>query len=135
MDRRRLILLAALVLAVSAVVASLSAPQRDDSSEDSTRETAPGSIAEPTGPTRELTLDAGRPRTVTVVPGTHVLLRVEVPEAGEVTIPGLGLDRAAEPGTPAAFDILAEKPGRFDVAFRSIGGDRPRRAATLVVEG
>jgi hypothetical protein len=134
MGRRRLILLAALVLGVSAIVASLSTPERDGSSDQPPEEARPGRTREPTGPTRELTVDARRPRRVAIEAGTHVVLHVEVPEAGEVTIPGLGLDRAAEPGTPALFDILADRPARFDIAFRPIGG-RPRRAATLVVEG
>jgi hypothetical protein len=136
MARRRLILLAALVLGVSAMVTALSTPPGDGSGGETERESGGSTGTAPPRPARELrelTVNASEPRTVTVARGTHVLLRIEVAEAGEVAIPRLGLTGFGEPGTPAAFDILAERPGRYEVTFDP-AGQEPRQAGTLVVD-
>jgi hypothetical protein len=130
MDRRRLLLLAALALGVSALIASLSAAPPDGSDGDPAPSTTAESPAR-TGPTRKLALNAARPETQRVARGTHLVLSVEVPGPGEVSVPELGLSANAEPGTPAAFDILAEREGSYDVAFVPAGGET-RRAGRRV---
>jgi hypothetical protein len=132
MDRRRVLLLAALVLGTAALIASLSTPQGGGSDNDS----PPGpsqTTTEAAEPTRELRLDVTRRSIITIARGSHVVLRVEVPEPGEVAIPELGLTGNAAPGTPARFDVLAERTGRYDLIFVPAGGES-RRAGTLVVE-
>jgi hypothetical protein len=132
MDRRRVLLLAALVLGTSALIASLSAP-RDRGSGGEPPAGAPTTTAPSARPTPEARLDAARPGVVTVARGSHVVLQVEVPEPGEVAIPRLGLTASGQPGTPARFDILAERTGRYGVEFVPTGA-ASRRAGTLVVQ-
>jgi len=55
----------------------------------------------------------GRTRAVTV----------EVKKPGQVKLQGLGLSAAAEPLTPARFDVFAGDPGRHDVRFDPVSGD------------
>jgi hypothetical protein len=129
--RRAMLLFAAVVLGLSAVIASLSSTPGGDSRQDVSVRT-PAERPQPTGPTRELTFDAARPRTRSVARGTHVVIRIATPEPGEVAIPPLGLSGTAAPGTPASFDVLAERPGRFDIGFAAVAG-ATRRAGTLVV--
>jgi hypothetical protein len=132
MDRRRVLLLAALVLGTAALIASLSTP-RDDPSDDDPPPEPTRTTPDATEPTRELRLDVTRRTVITVARGSHVVLRVEVPEPGEVAIPELGLTANAQPGTPATFDVLAERTGRHELTFVPAGGEL-RRAGTLVVE-
>jgi hypothetical protein len=59
---------------------------------------------------------------------------VEVETPGMVTIPKLGVSAAAEATTPARFDLLADKAGRYAIEFEPAAGDESRRAGTLVVK-
>jgi hypothetical protein len=132
--RRGWILIVGAVLLMAAVTASLApAPRETDDgrSDQPPPATRPPENRAP-GAVRELAIDARRPATEEVARGTHVVLRVSVPSAGEVTVPGLGLTGFASPGTPAVFDLLAERTGRFDVMLEAAEGE-PRRAGTLVV--
>jgi hypothetical protein len=49
-----------------------------------------------------------------------------VPEPGEVLLEGLGLRQAADPLTPARFELLAGPPGGHDVTFVPVAGDTRR---------
>ena len=49
-------------------------------------------------------------------------------------MPGLGLVQAVEPGTPAVFDVLATRPGRYDVAFEPVVGRAVRIGRVIVSE-
>ena len=134
MRRRACILIAAAVLLMAAVTASLMPAPRegtDDGGDAAPPATQPAP-SRPPGDDRELEMDVARPATEEVARGTHVILRVSAPAAGEVTIPRLGLSGFVEPRTPAVFDLLAEETGRFDVLVRPAEG-KPRRAGTLVV--
>jgi hypothetical protein len=134
--RRGWILIVGVVLLMAAVTASLApAPQEGDGGDGD--QAAPPATRpaddRPPGRTREIALDAARnPATEEVARGTHVVLRVSVSSAAEVAVPGLGLTGFAEPGTPAVFDLLAERTGRFDIMVEAAEGE-PRRAGTLVV--
>jgi hypothetical protein len=131
--RRGWILIVGAVLLMAAVTASLTPAPRegDDGGEapPATTQPAPGTAP---GEARELRMDAARPATEEVARGTHVVLEVSVPRPGQVAIPRLGLTGFAHPGTPAVFDVLAERTGRYDVTLAPTGGE-PRRAGTLVV--
>jgi hypothetical protein len=57
---------------------------------------------------------------------------VAVREAGQVELEGLGLTQAAEPVTPASFQVLVEHPGRFEVRFDPAGQPGSSLVGTLV---
>jgi hypothetical protein len=50
-----------------------------------------------------------------------------------VALEGLGLVAAAEPLTPARFDVLGRRPGRHRVRFTAAGGDEAATVGTLAV--
>lgn len=141
MQVRRVVLLFAIVVAVSAIAASI-APRRDEPA----RRDAPSpgrqgrerTVARPREVARRpasiaLEVGARPPRTRALKVGDHVIVRVTVPEAGQVSLAGLGEVQPAGPGTPAVFDLLPADPGRFEVAFAPADGGRVRPAGTLVV--
>jgi hypothetical protein len=136
---RRVLLLFALVLGLSALVASI-APPPDDRDEAADRpatvvEPPPATAPEPVAPPVKVSAkDTGGPvptRHVSV--GAGFTLQVSVPAAGDVVLEGLGLRQSADQLTPARFDLVAERRGRFPVVFHPIDGDR-RVVARLVFE-
>ena len=143
MHLRRALLLFAIVLGMAALVASLSRPIEDRRGESTTpTETAPGpetaAPGPPTGGTAELpktvVFEASRNESKKLEAGTAATVEVEVSEAGTVDIPDMGLTDAAEPTTPAQFDILATRPGRYPLLFTRAGGEQTAEpAGTLVV--
>ena len=141
MQLRRVVLLFAIVLVVSAIAASL-APRRDDpaprdapGAERQRRERPVARPLEAGERPTAIALEVGTraPRTGTAKVGDHVVVRVTVPEAGQVSLPGLGEVQPADRGTPAVFDLLPAEPGRFEAAFSPADGGPDRRAGTLVV--
>jgi hypothetical protein len=135
-ELRRALLLFAIVLGLAAIVTSVSRPERaprDDGSalpDASEPEVGAGPLGGRPAPIRFSAsepkvrrLEAGRPATVTV----------NVPAPGLVELKGLGLSSAAEPLTPARFDVLEEDPGRYEVSFTPTKGDEARRAGPLRV--
>ena len=58
---------------------------------------------------------------------------MRVKSKGQVTIPRLGLTGAADPLTPARFDVLVNSEGRYPIEFLPAGSDEPRAAGTIVV--
>jgi hypothetical protein len=137
---RRVLLLFALVLGVSALAASLAPPP--DTSRDKPKEppaaSAPSARAVPGSPARRVRLTAPRAAAHAAraplrrLPGgSRLVLEVSVPEPGEVAIERLGLRAAADPLTPARFELLAEPAGRFPVLFVPVRG-KPRTAARLL---
>jgi hypothetical protein len=133
MHLRRALLLFALVLGVSALVASLAPPPPERRSTPK-RPTPTGEApqAQPRerlgGPAR---VDFGRGTKRVDVPA-HVIVTVRVPQAGHVELSGLDQVGSAEPGTPATFDLFLGQPGRYAVAFAPARGGAPRRLGTLV---
>jgi len=141
---RRALLLFAIVLGLAALVASLSRPvadQRDRTTQDTTTEPGPPVATPKPGPAEPA---GGAPRTVTfqasekesrrVEAGTAVTVEVEVSEAGTVDIPDLGMTSPADPVTPARFDILATRPGRYPLLFTPAAGEQSEPAGSLVIE-
>jgi hypothetical protein len=126
---RRVLLLFALVLGLSALVASIAPPPetQDEQSEDTpaVEQAAPGGPVVRAAPVSLSVPTAGaRPATRRVRVGSSFTLEVSVPEPGEVVLDGLGLRRTADQLSPARFELLAEPPGRYAVAFLPVRGTR-----------
>ena len=127
---RRALLLFALVLGLSALVASIVPPPEDPEERPDSApagEVPPGSA--PGGPpagTVRFTVAAaargGRIETRRAVAGSPLSVEVSVPRPGDVTLEGLGLRQSADPLTPARFDLLAPQRGRQAVAFVPVSG-------------
>lgn len=137
MELRRALLLFAIVLGLAALVSSVVEPVRTESPRTAATG-APPATAIPgraSGAARPLRLSAAgtRNRTVTVRAGVAAVLSVAVEEPGQVSIPDLGQTAAAEPATPARFDLLVERPGRLRVVFSPAAGGPASRAGTLRV--
>jgi hypothetical protein len=136
---RRALLLFALVLGVAALAAAVSQPRQE------TREAQPREPRAPTvAPARpadqrslaaaqiEFAAEAGR-RTKRLEAGRAATVTVQVTEPGEVVLEGLGLVAAAEPLTPARFEVLQSRPARHRVRFTPAGSDEARTVGTLAI--
>ena len=138
MHLRRALLLFAIVLGVAALAASLSRPldeRRADRTAPEPRPQAPAT-AEP-GPAVDVpevvSFDAVKNESRRMRAGDAATLSVSVPEAGTVAIADMGLSDAADPFTPAQFDVFPTKPGRYPLLFMPAGGSADEPAGTLVV--
>ena len=133
MQLRRILLLFALVLGLSAVVAALAPPPEDEP--ERTEEPVLEGAAATGVERRELRMSAreGRrePATRRAETGSRVTLAVAVPQPGDIEIERLGLRQAADPRAPARFELLARPEGRFGVLFHPLRG-RPRLVGRLV---
>jgi hypothetical protein len=135
---RRALLLFAIVLGMAALVASLSRPieeRRDDSEQREPREPRPPTASAPPAqePPELRSFEASESETMRLRAGTAATVEVSVEEPGTVEIPGLGLSAAADPVTPARFDVLASRPGRYELLFTPAGGNPSEPAGRLVV--
>jgi hypothetical protein len=141
---RRALLLFAVVLGLAAVAASVSRPRQETNRRavppgfppptqpQKAPTVAPGS-ATPPGRAVELVFRAGRDRTRRLEPGRAATVVVEVDEPGHVEIRDLGVTQSAEPLTPARFEVLTSRSGRYPISFTPAGDDREEEAGTLVV--
>ena len=131
-------LLFAIVLGLAALVASLSRPleqPRTDTGPREPREPGPAT-ATPTPPPElpaTLSFDAARNESMKLRAGAAATVRVAVKEAGSVAIPGLGLSAPADRFTPARFDVLENRPGRYELTFTPAASERAEPAGRLVV--
>ena len=135
MHLQRALLLFAIVLGLAAVAASLSRTDRGRSNTPPAPETTPPDTtttpppdpgSEPLrfveGGKRELRdLDVGRAATVLVA----------VRRPGEAEIEGLGEPRAAEPATPASFEVFQTRAGSFPVVVTPAAGGPRETVGTL----
>lgn len=137
MELRRALLLFAIVLGLAALVSSVVEPGRRASPRTAATGEPPAGAPRGgrSGAPRPLHLSASgtRPRTVTVRAGVAAVLSVAVEEPGQVSIPDLGQTAAAEPATPARFDLLVERPGRLRVVFAPAAGGPAARVGTMRV--
>jgi hypothetical protein len=141
---RRALLLFAIVLGLAVVAASVSRPgdereQNAPPNSPSPSRSEPDATISPGPATKspspaEITLDASRKPTRRVSVGQAATVVVEVDQPGQVEIPELGLTGAAEPLTPARFEIFASQPARYAISFTPAESDEPVDAGTLVVE-
>jgi hypothetical protein len=136
---RRALLLFAIVLGLAAVAASVSRP-RDTNPPPTTKpertqtversesqgEAGPGSV--------DVTFVVDHARAHRIRAGQAATVVVKVPEAGQVSIEGLGMTATAEPVTPASLDVLTSATGRYPVTFTPAGSSESLSAGTLVVE-
>jgi hypothetical protein len=147
---RRALLLFAIVLGLAAIAASVSRPRNTD---DPLRGTPPATEAErqpsaapgDSAPTDssltdsapgavELTFFASNPHPQQIQAGQAATVFVDVEEPGQVEIADLGMSAAAEPLTPARFDVLTRETGRHPITFTPAGADPVQeRVGTLVV--
>ena len=135
MQIRRVLLLFALVLGLSALVASIAPPPEDrDETPATVVEPPPAAAPEPIAPPLKVSAkETGAAPTRRVSVGSGFTLQVSVPEPGDVSLEGLGLRQSADPLTPARFDLVAERRGRYPVVFHPVEGDR-RVVARLAFE-
>ena len=122
MQIRRVLLLFALVLGLSAVVASIApAPEETDPGAGKTVPAAGAPSSAPFVRTPPVRLRAGAtasPRlTRRVRAGSSFALIVPVREPGDVVIDDLGLRQSADPHFPAHFELLASPPGAHYIGF------------------
>jgi hypothetical protein len=142
MHLRRALLLFAIVLGMAALVASLSRPI-DDPREQSTTPAPSETGPETATPKPGAGETAALPKTVSfrgaenqskrLRAGEAATVEVAVSEPGSVAIPDMGLTAPADPVTPARFDVLATRPGRYPLLFTPAGDDTAEAAGSLVV--
>ena len=149
---RRALLLFALVIGVAALAASFSRPgdsgdplappdpnRNQAQSETRTQtETAPSATPGDTpaatgGPPATLEFDAAEDQTRRLDTDAAATVEVRVDEPGQVSIPLLGLSNAAEPVTPARFDVLVPAAGDYPIFFEPARGNEEREVGTLSV--
>jgi hypothetical protein len=130
---RRALLLFAIVLGLTAVAATLS--QSSDPSNDSPLPAGTLTAPEPvvSGAPAQVRFEVSKRRKGTVIAGQAAEVYVEVDRPGQVVIPDLGLSAAAEPLTPARFDVLVTRPGRYEVYFVPVDETPDLKAGSLVV--
>jgi hypothetical protein len=131
-------MLFAIVLGMAALVASLSRPveeRSDDSSQSDRPDTGPPTASPTPAPElpSALSFQASENETMRLRAGVAATLEVSVDEAGSVEIPDMGLTAPADTLTPARFDVLASRPGRYELLFTPAGGDPSEPAGRLVV--
>ncbi len=113
-----------ILLVTSTVAAALvpPPPEPDDTTETTT---SPRTSPVPTdGQLVQATIDADarRAQRIEVPLGDQLALKVRSRRAGQIQVRGLGLVEDVLPLSPARFDILANRTGRFEV--RLIEPDR-----------
>jgi hypothetical protein len=134
--RRALLLMAVVLLAAAAVQFLVPAPRTSDRPARDTRPARPPTpAAVARNETVHLRYPPAKERPSRSVPrGTHLILHVAARGTGQVEVPGFGLVQAVEPGTPVLFDVLASRPGRYDVVFQPVVG-RSVRIGRVIVSG
>lgn len=134
MQARRILLIFAIVLLLSAAAASV-VPVPEQAERGTTRDSAEPAEPPPPGPedVTDVTFDArSKPRTETVQTAEHVVVTVRAGEPGQVRIDGLGRFGDVAPLVAARFDLFTDREGRFDVVYTPVEGE-PRTVGTLVV--
>jgi hypothetical protein len=130
---RRMLVLVAVLMGLTALVATLAPPERVRPRGEPTPAplaSRPAQALPPAGPDVKATLPSGRgrPRTVRAELGDAVTIDVESETATSVALGDLAIQQA-EPGLPAHFELLADTPGRYPLVVV----DDQRRIGTLIV--
>jgi hypothetical protein len=124
---RRLLILAAVLLATGAMAAALTPRDRSPKVDPATTSTAttPGATGgtAPVPPAATFTIDAAarRPAVVRVRLGALLRLRVKAPAPDEVELVGLGRFEPVDQFSPARFDFFALEGGTFPIRLRRSG--------------
>ena len=136
MHLRRALILFAVVLGLAGLVAAVSQPRRHGHGTTTPEPPVDQLLAPSPGGVEPLQVafsEGARPRTRRLRAGRAATVTVRVRESGQVDLDGLGLVAAAEPVTPARFDVLPSEPGRYAVRFTPAGGTEPRTIGVLRV--
>ena len=134
LELRRALLLFAIVLGLAAIVSTLARPaDKEDSPAPVEQQAEPargGSSREAATITFPV---AGERVTRRLTAGRAASVIVETDSPGLVEIAGLGLTQAAAPVTPARFEVLTDRPGRYPVRLTPSGTDEARTLGMLAV--
>jgi hypothetical protein len=134
---QRALLLFVIVLGLAALAASLSRTDRGRSKPAPAPErTVPEAATNPAPDpgTRPLRFTQGGRREIRdLALRKAATVLVAVRRAGQAEIQGLGASRAAEPASPASFDVFRTDPGSFPVVVRPAAGGPPETVGTLRV--
>ena len=136
MELRRALLLFAIVLGLAAIATSVSRPREEGRDRPSEPPPATAVATPRPGPAEPLELrfdQASRRRTRRLEAGRPATVIVAVDEPGQVEIKDLGLSAAAEPLTPARFDVLVSDEGRYPVRFTPAASSEGELVGTLDV--
>jgi hypothetical protein len=128
-----MLVLVAVLMGLTALVATLAPPERIRTRRDATpapRAAPPAQVLPATASTVTATLPSGpgRLRTVRADLGDQVTIEVQSERAASVALGDLAVEQA-EPGLPAHFELLADTPGRYPLVMV----EDQRRIGTLVV--
>jgi hypothetical protein len=132
MHLRRAILLSALVLGLTALVAVVS-PSRQP---DQTAVLPAPSVSPAEALPREVVVDARAgargPRVVRARVNEHIVVSVLSARGGLAVIPRLGRAASVSAAAPARFDLLAPAAGRYAVMLTPSASLESRRVGTLI---
>jgi hypothetical protein len=122
---RRALLLFALVLALTAVAASLAPtrPEEDSPALGPASPVAPPGAGEQAALTFSAPAPEGRRPERRVKAGAHLIVTVDVAGPGQAAIPRLGRTDSATVDAPGRFDLIAPPRGRYPVTFISPQGE------------
>ena len=132
MHLRRALLLFAIVLGLTAVAATIAPPGRE--AERDERAASPPAPPQRLKEFRFRYPPAESPPAFPLAVGRHVILRVDSDRPGEVELVGLGLVQSVDRRDPAVFDLLLERPGRFDAVLTPVRGRRARVGRLVVTD-
>lgn len=140
MELRRALLLFAIVLGMAAIAISVSRPpdrgqERDAGNGfEATAPRAPQAKPRPNGiHVAQINFAAAHPTLERLAAGRAATVSVSVPAPGQVELDGLGLSAAADPMTPARFELLENRPGVYEIRFTPAGGGVQQDAGKLAV--
>jgi hypothetical protein len=137
MAARRLVVIMLVLLFVSSLAAALAPVRPGDrsttSSSTTTRTERPEGASQPPGAgalvRAAIDADVKRPSTARATVGDQLQLRVDSRRVATVEIARLGATEPVAPLSPARFDVLLTRPGRYPLRFL----DTRERFGTLVV--
>jgi hypothetical protein len=118
MAARRLLIIVAVLMGVTALTAGLTAPPRGDRASLLPALDPAGPPASPaTLVERTLRVPSRRLHTVAVDQGDQLRLTVQSDALDAVELVGLGQVQALAPQSPAVFDVLADEAGSYPVVL------------------
>jgi hypothetical protein len=120
---RRMLVLVAVLMGITALVAGLSAPPARTPAPAPESPPVAGGAAPAPSPLVERTLRLGHRRTVSVAEGKVLRLTVQGDALDVVELVGLDQLEPIAPESPAVFDIPVDDPGRYPIRLTDAGTD------------
>jgi hypothetical protein len=124
---RRLIILVAVLMGLTALAASVAPPPRTERRGDATPSPSPTADARTAPSARTVTakidVDAAPSAPVRARVGDTVVLDVSGDVVGAVVVTGLPAIEPIDPDTPAHLELFADAPGRFPIRLLDQGRD------------